>query len=443
MKKYFLSMIALAALTVQAQVYYLIPSVDKSAEEVNVYDVLPWEGDGTLENNEVSPERRAYEWFAAAEGFNGDGILTIKDIKDGKLTNETVRTLWINIDRVGLDLETGLDAMFTNDVHMALKNFVKAGGNLFLTKQALRLVCQTGRCSWWPEYKSAGYVDGADTWHMMYNFDCEGNVDNHSAYRFAENKEKFQVDWETRFPLTSGEGTYRRTDNNNGWGWWDQYDAGNGPLNREGITLNERRAEFEAGQNCRILGGWGHTRYIDYAGMVEFFPGTVGEEEYKGTIMVMGLAAYQWGLQNTSEYNVQNLTKGILTYLEGEAHWLEGEAPRDGKVGESFKCTPLSNFEGYHIDLVSSDPEVASFGEGGILTLNKKGEATIRAIYVGDGVQSCKTELVLETLISVSDTATSVTNMNKPAKAEKVIVDGRVFIIQNNQRYDIFGKQVD
>lgn len=444
MKKFFLLPLLSVALMAQAQIYYLMPTATENAPVANIFDVLPWEGDCTTDNAEVSPERRAYEWFKNEIAGGEDRYITVKDIADGVLDTADIRTLWINIDRINFDLNAGLDALFTNDVHMALKDFVKRGGNLYLSKQALRLVNQIGRChDWWPGYAAGGYADGIDTWHMVFNFDCEGNVDNHSAYRFAENKENFQVDWATRFPLTSGEAPYRRTDNNNGWGDWANYDAGNGALNREGITLNERRQEFESFQNCRILGGWGHSRYIDYAGMVEFFPDSIGEEYYAGTVMVMGLGAYQWGPQNLSEYNVKNLTKGILTYLEGNAYWLEGEAPHDGYVGDTIQCTPLSTFEGYHIDLVSTNPEVADFVEGtGRLALKANGETTIKAVYTGDGVQSCKTELVLEQTINVSDTASSISHFREDAKAVKMVKNGQVVILKNGRRYNVLGKQL-
>lgn len=442
MKKLFLLSLMSLALMAQAQVYYLMPTATENAPVANIFDVLPWEGDCTEANAEVSPERRAYDWFKTEIAGGEDRYITVKDIQDGVLDTADIRVLWINIDRIDFDLNSGLDALFTGDVHMKLKDFVTRGGNLFLSKQALRLVCQIGRCSWWPEYKAAGYVDGADTWSMVFNFDCDGNVDNHSAFRYVENKEIWQVDWATRFPLTSGEGTYRRTDNNNGWGWWDQYNAGNGLLNREGITLNERRQEFEAGQNCRILGGWGHTRYIDYAGMVEFFPDSIGQDFYAGTVMVMGLAAYQWGSQNLSEYNVKNLTKGILSYLEGEAHWLEGEAPHDGEVGDTLACTPLSTFEGYHIDLLSSDTSVAEFEENtNRLVLKAAGTATIQAVYVGDGVQSCKTQLVLEQTITVTAVPTALAEP-EAQKVVKTIENGQVVILKAGKRYNALGAEL-
>lgn len=444
MKKLFLLSLLSVAMMAQAQIYYLMPTATENAPVANVYDVLPWEGDCTEANVEVSPERRAYEWFKSEMAGGEDRYITVKDIADGVLDTADIRVLWINIDRINFDLNSGLDALFTNAVHMKLKDFVTRGGNLYLSKQALRLVNQIGRChDWWPGYAAGGYVDGADTWNMVYNFDCDGNVDNHSAFRFVENKENWQVDWATRFPLTSGEGTYRRTDNNNGWGFWDQFDAGNGALNREGITLNERRSEFENFQNCRILGGWGHTRYIDYAGMVEFFPDSINDEFYAGTVMVMGLGAYQWGPQNLSEYNVKNLTKGILTYLEGEAHWLEGEAPRSGHVNDTIVCTPLSTFEGYHIDLVSTNPEVADFVEGtNRLVLKAAGETTIQAIYTGDGVQSCKTVLVLAETISVDDTTTSVNNAFEAQKVQKIMENGQLIILRDGVRYNALGAQL-
>lgn len=398
MKKLFLLLSScFLALAMQAEVYYLLPSTADNAPVQDVYSVLPWEGDGTAANVEVSPERRAYEW--CKDTYNGGTAkyVTIKDVAEGKLlvnSKPAMTTLWINIDRCGLSLGD-FDAMFNDNVATALGNYVKAGGNLFLSKQATRLVTKMGRACWWPNgYNSNGYFDAADEWQMCVHFCTDGNLDNpfHSCMKYLENGQAQDgLSFTTRFPLVSGEGTYRRSDNNCAWGDFGLYAP------EKGGCDPERRNGIENGMGCKVLGGWGHTRGLDYAGFIEFYP----QGDFKGTVMAMGLAAYQWGPQNLSEYNVKNLTKGILEYLEGSAYWGENGAPHDGKVGDNFICSPLSAYQGYHIDLVSTNTEVASFNEG-MLTLHHAGQTTIKAIYTGDGKQSCKTEMVLEKTITVA-----------------------------------------
>lgn len=391
-------MVCSLSLAMSAKAIYLLPTADKNASDqsLNVYDILPWEGDGTEANVEVSPERRAYEWCKDTYNEGEALFLTVKDVKEGALLNNgkpAMSALWINVDRVGLSLGD-FDALFNDDFTVALGNYVKAGGNLYLSKQATRLVTKIGRAQWWPnDYKSNGYFDASDEWQMCVHFCTDGNIDNpfHASLTYMENGQPQDgLEFVTRFPLVSGDGNYRRTDNNCAWGDFGLYAPDKG-----GCDI-ERRNGIENGMGCKVLGGWGHTRGLDYAGFIEFYP----QGDYKGTVMVMGLAAYQWGAQNKSEYNIKNLTKGILKYLEGSAFWGEGGAPHDGKVGDSFICSPLSDFQGYHIDLVSTNPAVASF-EGGVLTLNAMGTTTIQAIYTGDGKQSCKTQIVLEQEITV------------------------------------------
>lgn len=426
----------------QAQIYYLMPTASQNAPVASTNDVLPYETDGTEANNEVSPERRAYDWFKAEIAQNADQYITVKDIADGILDTANIHTLWINIDRINFAQDNGLNALFGSNIVSALRKFVMRGGNLYLSKQAVALVYNIGRSKWAPGYNANGYIDGADSWYAVYNFDCNGNVDNHSALRFVEGKEPFQVEANVRFPLTTGNAPFRITNNNNGWEDWGAYDAGNGALNREGITLQQRRDEFEGAQNCRLIAGWGHTRYIDFAGMVEFFPDSIDNDYFAGTILTMGLAAYQWGAQNLREYNVKNLTKGILTYLDGNAYWLEGEAPHDGMVGDTVQCTPLSTFEGYHIDLVSTNTEVAEFIEGGKLVLKAAGNTTVQAIYTGDGVQSCKTMIMLQNDIKVATDHTAIQHNQSGKKAAKRVMDGKVVIIKNGQRYNVLGTQL-
>ncbi|MBR2168499.1 MAG: hypothetical protein IJ920_09390, partial [Paludibacteraceae bacterium] len=225
MKK-FLSLFFASVLSfsLSAQVGYLIPyTADVNYGSIgNVYDYLPQENSGSVEE---SPERKSYEWFNGVyTNAAGKQFFTVKDIKDGALLSAgvpTVAALWINVDRVGYSLED-FDAMFNDDFKTAVANYVKAGGNLYLSKQATRLVTSIGRCSWWPHaFANGGYVDGSDTWNMTDNFCANYNRHGHAMIKYVEN---YSDEW--HFPLTSGEGTYRRTDNNSLWDDWGAYGIG-------------------------------------------------------------------------------------------------------------------------------------------------------------------------------------------------------------------------
>lgn len=297
--------------SVSSSVYYLIPTAEKSAADFVVADTaqyLPLE-DG------YQPEREAFAWFASR--YAATQVVTIKDIEDGKLLTDgslgNVKVLWMNISRVGLTLEQ-FDAMYNSTFRANLKAFVEAGGNLFLSSQATRFVADMGRSKWWPnDYKYDNYAKCPveDVWYITFQF-CNG-TDNgtHAVYKYMT--DVAQLDGiDAHYPIYADT---VRTDNNNAWGDFDLYwrETGHDPETEEapkGCDI-ARQTCFESAQNCKILGGWGHTRGLDYAGFVEF-PAT---DTFKGTVITMGLAAYQWTKGNTKIYNIQNLTAGILDYL--------------------------------------------------------------------------------------------------------------------------------
>ncbi len=297
-----------------SQVYYLIPTSEKSAADFVVADTatyLPWE-------NGYQPERQAFEWFASRYAANQ--VVTIKDVEEGKLLTDdklgTIKVLWINVARVGLEL-VQFDSIFNNNNNFRtnLKAFVEAGGNLFLSSQATRFVADMGRSKWWPnDYKCDDYntnVKIDDVWYITFNYCTGTEYSSHAIYKYMENISQFD-NVDARYPIYANT---VRTDNNTGWGEWDLYwketghDTETEPV--PGGCDIARQNFFEQAQNCKILGGWGHTRGLDYAGLVEFLP----TDNYKGTVITMGLAAYQWTKGNSYLYNIQNLTAGILDYL--------------------------------------------------------------------------------------------------------------------------------
>lgn len=292
---------------------------------VSPYDYLPMETAGDAVNTEVSPERRAYRWLHIE--YNAGRpvhVLTPADVLEGRLTTDGVTTLWINIDRAGLPLST-FDSWFRPEVCDSLRAFVQRGGNLLLTKQATRLASAIGRAAWWPScYGDGGYQDAPanDRWNVTIDFCTGGNHDNHPLYRYVTGKyDPEGVGRPTAFPLCTGNGIYRRTDNNSLWADWYIYGLGH-----LGGCDYARRAGIEQAMYCRVLGGWGHTRGMDAAGIIEFYP----HHEWHGTVLCIGLAAYQWGPQNTSESNVKNLTRGALDYLESQRY-----APHSEQDSES------------------------------------------------------------------------------------------------------------
>ena len=402
MKKIFSSIALMCiAMVMHAQVAYLIPVTDKSAAALtDTVAALPVISFGGVEQN---PERNAYNWFHAT--YPDGQVFTLKDVKEGKLLvgeaqTPAVRALWIYVDRFGLSIGD-YDALFNHKVHDALKAFVKAGGNLFTAGQAARVVAGIGRTAYWPDYRSDAVqtnIAATDVWFVTTDFCTGRDLRGHAAFATCVGKVEKDEVTNAIFPLISNAATYNRTDNNNTWGDWSLYwrnYSGNEVSDSnpvpDGCDPN-RAKSLEESQNCQILGGWGHTRGLDCAGFIEFFP----NGDYKGTVMAMGLAAYQWSTQNTCA-NMQHLTKGVLDYLNTEVQkpvWNENVATT-GVVNSQFKVEATSSVP---VSYQALTPEVANIGVGdGNVYCNYFGEAKFVAL-AGDGMAAPKVAVASDTL---------------------------------------------
>lgn len=417
-----------------AQVYYLIPSVDTSASAITSTDSFLPEEDGQ------QPERNAYTWFCSQYG--NDHIVTVKDVVDGKLLTDgelgSVQVLWINVARVGLQLSQ-FDSIFATDFRNQLKLFVQAGGNLYLSSQATRLVTEIGRCSWWPnDYQCNGYESYTEpqSWDIAFNF-CTG-VDHASHAVYANMTDKGQKDEvDAIFPLQEGT---QRTDNNTGWGNWDLYWTQTGHTDAApGGCDPLRQSNFEDAQHCQILGGWGHTRGMDYAGFIEFFP----HDTYKGTVIAMGLAAYQWCTANTRVANVQNLTKGVLDYLSlpYSLAW-SADAATAATIGSTAGVTATAN-PLYTITYASADPATASIKEDGSVLANYFGEATLTAtINAGDGISFPKQSRTISRILTVQGGAAAAFGYVLPySPAAMAAYDNEESLLPDYRTYQWFYDQ--
>ena len=410
MKKIFSSIALMCiAMVMHAHVAYLIPVTDKSAADLtDTVAALP-EGAYNVTIKDVNyngtllPERNAYNWFRTT--YPEGQVLTLKDVKDGKLLvgegemkTPAVRALWIYVDRFGLSIDE-YDALFNYEVHDALKAFVKAGGNLFTAGQAARVVSAIGRTTYWPGYASTNLQPNVtDTWFVTTNFCTGRDLRGHAAFATCVDKAKWDDVENAIFPLTSNAAAYNRTDNNNVWGDWNLYwkDYSGKEISDDnkvpGGCDAMRAKSLEESQNCQILGGWGHTRGLDCAGFIEFFP----NGDYKGTVMAMGLAAYQWSTQNTCA-NMQHLTKGVLDYLNTEVQkpvWNAG-LPTTGVINSQFKVEATSNVP---VSYQALTPEIANIGVGdGNVYCNYFGEAKFVAL-AGDGMAAPKVAVASDTL---------------------------------------------
>ena len=274
--------------------------------------LLPSNNESELDDDELA----AKNWFVKTYGDNGK-VFTPATLPT--LNPTEYSTLWIQIDRVGI--EHGADKLpadiIASNVISNLTNYLKAGGNVFLTKHATQLVCSLGRLDskYAPGLFGSGEGgEGTDIWttNAVIGSNCDPKYDHrsHAAFTGMEvlpaNDPVNGYDHES-FPL---EGPGWREDHNCMW-----------DLNSYGFTPADGANVVEAFENktsSTVLATWGHV--IDYccAGIIEFKP----TADIQGRMICIGLSAYEFNQNSgTNQYqqNTEKLTKNCIDYLAAQS----------------------------------------------------------------------------------------------------------------------------
>ncbi|MDE6444071.1 MAG: DUF4960 domain-containing protein [Muribaculaceae bacterium] len=278
-------------------------------------------------NPATHEEKAVYDYFVSK--FPTGTVLFAGDVD--KIKAEDFDCLWVTCDRPGIaqGWESLPEAFSNANFVNALKNYSVAGGNLYLTKFAGQLVVAIGRTNDAPNVFNSGEGgDKDDEWSMQampYSDYIDSPIFNNLPLR--------DDGYAKVLPLMSG--SHHRDDHNCLWN-----------LNDFGGADN-----FMARNNAEVLGTWGHDGGQVGAGLVEFHPqvsrGTRATDpedvkERKGTIIVNGLAAYEWaqtGGANESHQNILDLTTNIMMYLspvaEGGTGVQPGEDPKEPENPEN------------------------------------------------------------------------------------------------------------
>lgn len=314
MKRSLLCLLAAALLLpLQAQVGYLLPASSISD--------LPTE-------NGQKPEQNAAQWFQTQYVTPGKGrMISLSEAAAG-IDTATIKVLWVNVDRVGL---ASLDAAGINSsVISAIRQFVEKGGKLLLTKQATTIAHSIGRMGYAPGFGNGNYSKGNDVWTINPHLGIDPAIGH--VYDRANHPIYTNVPWSTNInsytyggvtnyystlPLV---GAVPRTDNNCIWTELYRRDPNTGGAMAEGPNTHYqnnnhlRLEEFEADWNCQMLAAWGQVLDFCSAGIVDFNP----HGNYRGRVLAIGFAAYQWGSSNDYINNIKQLTGNALAYLSGE-----------------------------------------------------------------------------------------------------------------------------
>lgn len=398
MKKVFSTiLLSCFALLLSAEVYYLLPNSDgwNSEAVTNVYDNLTAAGDPKPNQlqweEDFQPERKAYEWFKDHYNAGGQKVITYKDLKDGRLNADgnlfsTVKVLWIHVDR---DInQDALDNLFPQEVRNAIANYVKAGGNVYLSTYAVRLAHLIGRAPVEHLIFGNGLQQDIsednknitnDPWKVLANYGEGYDNHGHAVYKYLVEHNQYG-----KTPITNKD--YDCFNMQSGSPRWDRNCLWDIP--NELVDVNA----FQNNNTCRVLGSWGHSGRFESAGLVEFYP--VGD--WKGTIIANGLAACSWSETNQDVHCVQHLTRGVLDYLSTSisAEWgaLEKSLMRIGGGFSLSNSVTLSSAlpTGCTLKFYSNNPEIANTNEDGDVYCNYFGTVTFRAEITGDGINAPK-----------------------------------------------------
>lgn len=323
------------AFSVSAKVAFLVPA-NNTNEESMQYE--------SCDNGEQSPERRAWRWFNDNFVSPGNGqFICLSDLSN---LSADINAIWIYVDRVGFNAGD-FDNLFNASVKANLQAFLNAGGNLFLCKQATRLEkdlvgATDGQSSTpgegnviTPAYNDGGYI-GAATWGVDFKFFSEEGWGSYLGHRMFSGTRHHNTSYAE---LVWSDGR-QITNNNCGIeiGWMGMNDVFDRP----------HLGDFQIRNNCRVLGAWandgdecnnvnneGCYNGCHYGGIIEFYP--TGNR--KGTVIMNGLAAYQW-INNNGGWgfeNTEDVTRGTLEYLDARPQSNgENPIPMEDKLAESF-----------------------------------------------------------------------------------------------------------
>ena len=268
--------------------------------------------DSTPDDDELASR----EWFDKNYASMGKGaFINAADVNS--LSAEEYNCIMIHVDRVGLTkgIEKLPGSLGTSKFINAVSNYVKGGGNLFLSNHACQFVEAIGRIPANCGVAGFGAGDGGaggDYWstcpyqgYQDYGVPG-GNCKDYTGHPIYKGM-TLTPELVTEFNFPPGFaliGKEWREDHN------CIYDT-----NAMGYTGGVNNIDnFEKDQNCQCIGTWSHVRDWCVSGMTDFG----AKDEFKGRIFAAGLAAYEWHQNvgvNPFQHNIEAIAKNTLDYM--------------------------------------------------------------------------------------------------------------------------------
>lgn len=343
MKKFLVTVVVcLLSLSLQAKVGFVVPATNPSSVSRSDIPMQYSNKDGV----DHTPEKMAYDWFKTEYVDQNKGeFLSINSLSSIDVV--TYPVLWIYVDRELNNWVKGgsnspftisdFDALFNATTVGYLKSYVQAGGSIFLCKQATRLVYKIDRIDYAPEFMNDGYSDADRTEGIKgligSGLDQAQQSDrrSHAIYYGLSHGTM----GEQSYPLLTVDGSDISTWNGIGADGFVEYysydkDCAGDLCKRHksgdnGIPNNDINSKniidwWEYYWKAEALGVRADIGDYCYFMAAEFKPGYTKcgtLNEFKGTVITMGSAAYQWGdNKGVGLSNVQKLTSNSLAYLE-------------------------------------------------------------------------------------------------------------------------------
>lgn len=353
----------LAATFLSASVGFVVPDKDNPYESSWTFEKFPYEGYNDGSEHGECPERTAFIWFGEDCSTTDKRFFSMYDIEHGALLTDgkpTVTALWFNLDRSGTFDQVIRDLLNRDDFKNAVAAYVKAGGNVLLTKQAARLVLEMGRCDL---YATVNFYGDTYSNTPTADYKIEENVDDETEYKLFSGC----TFTDSKYSLSSNPGSANREC------VWNFYDTNGGSHD---VPAN--RTKFETDYKCKILAFDGNE--TNRGGMIEFYP----KDDFKGTILVIGTNAYDWGEINTYLSNVKQLTQNALDYLTATSE-LTVSASANPVICAQEDITATGDYL-TPVSYATTNANVANINETGHIYYNHFGEVTFTVEAEGDGI---------------------------------------------------------